>query len=153
MDGSGYQGIAILKKKQLLRFTIANGLSSNSNYFFYEDANQNIYTGVDGGLSKIRYDSLTSQFLFKNFYFKVNGDNAEIFKNCISGPDGSLWLIGQKGIFHFIKDDLKPYPLNGYNVPKATDIKSDASGNVWIATKGMAYGNVLCSNFFLKQSN
>ncbi|MEO9003614.1 MAG: two-component regulator propeller domain-containing protein [Ginsengibacter sp.] len=134
--GSGYQGISILKNKQVLNFTVDKGLSNNSNYFIYEDANQNIYTGGDGGFSKISYDPVNDKFLFKNYFFKVSGDNTYMFKSCIAGPDGSLWLMGQKGIFHFINDELKPYLLNGNNIPNGTDIKSDKSGNIWIATKG-----------------
>lgn len=134
--GLEYQGISVLKNKKLIHFTQADGLSNNSNYFFYEDANKNIYTGGDGGFSKIRYDPVADKFFFKNFFFKVRGKNTETFKDCISGPDGSLWFIGKTGIFHFEEDKLKAYPLNGSNSPDATDIKSDKQGNVWIATKG-----------------
>ena len=134
--GSGYEGISVLKDKKLIHFTQADGLSNNSNYFFYEDATKNIYTGGDGGFSKITYDSVTGKFLFKNFFFKVRGENIGTFKNCISGPDGSLWFIGKTGVFHFREDKLKAYPLNGSNTPDATDIKSGKQRNVWIATKG-----------------
>ncbi len=51
--GTGYQGIAIMKDNTILHFTKNDGLSTNSNYFFYEDASGNIYTGGDRGISKI----------------------------------------------------------------------------------------------------
>ncbi len=134
--GSDGQGISILKNKELIYFTKADGLSDNSNYFFYEDANQNIYTGGNDGFSKIGYDSLAGKFFFKNFFSKTAGEKMETFRNCIGGSDGSLWFIGEEGILHFKDNKLTKYEVNGMNMLDATDIKPDQSGNVWIATKG-----------------
>jgi ligand-binding sensor domain-containing protein len=134
--GSVYQGISILKNNRIIHLAQADGLSSNSNYFFYEDSNYNIYTGGDGGFSKINYDPVTDKFLFKNFFFNVAGENVETFKSCIGGPDGALWLVGQEGIFHFKNDTLTRYEINGLINLSASDIKKDASGKVWITTKG-----------------
>lgn len=134
--GTGYEGIAVIKNTEIHRFTKADGLSTNNNYFFYEDAAGNIYTGGDGGFSKINFDSPANKFRFKNFDYKVEGENLETFKNCIAGPDESLWLGGQKGIFHFINDSLIHYPLDGGIQLSITDIKKDVNGNVWLATKG-----------------
>jgi ligand-binding sensor domain-containing protein len=134
--GSRQQGIAILKDKKLFHFTKADGLSNSSNYFFYEDANQNIYTGGNGGFSKIEYDSLAGIFLFKNFFFKTDSENVESFRNCLGGPDGSLWFIGENGILHFKENKLTKYEVEGMNMLNATDIKQDQLGSIWIATKG-----------------
>ena len=134
--GTGYQGVVVIINNQIKNFTIANGLSNNSNYFFYEDADKNIYTGGDGGFSKITYDSSLKSFRFKNFYYKVAGENIETFKGCIAGPDNTLWLAGQMGIFHLTQDSLIHFSINaGINL-NITDIKKDSSGNVWLATKG-----------------
>ena len=110
--GTGYQGIVLIINHQINRLTKADGLSSNSNYFFYEDADKNIYTGGDGGFSKITYDSLSKSFHFKNFYYKVAGENIETFKSCVAGPDNTLWLVGQLGIFHLTHDSLIHFSLN-----------------------------------------
>ncbi|MEP6951228.1 MAG: histidine kinase [Ginsengibacter sp.] len=142
--GTGYEGIAVITDNRTLHFTEADGLSTNSNYFFYEDVAKNIYTGGDGGISKINFDSSASIFRFKNFYYKVAGENLETFKNCIAGPDGTLWMGGQKGIFHFKNDSLIKYPLNGGMQLSITDIKKDETGNVWLATKG----DGICQCFF-----
>jgi len=134
--GSDGQGISILKNKESVHFTNADGLSDSSNYFFYEDAGQNIYTGGNDGFSKIVYDSLAGKFFLKKFFFKTAGKEMETFRNCIGGPDGSLWFIGEEGVLHFKDDKLTKYEADGMNRLDATDIKPDQSGNVWIATKG-----------------
>jgi ligand-binding sensor domain-containing protein/putative methionine-R-sulfoxide reductase with GAF domain len=134
--GSGYEGIAVSINNKIWNITKANGLSNNSNYFFYEDAAGNIYSGGDGGFSKINFDSSLNRFLFKNYYYKVAGENLETFKTCIGGADGSLWMGGEKGIFHFKNDSLIHYFVNGEINSSVTDIKKDKSNNVWIATKG-----------------
>ena len=134
--GTGYEGIAVIKNDKIFHFTKSNGLSNNSNYFFYEDAIGDMFAGGDGGISKIAYDSLSDAFHFKNFYYKVAGENLETFKNCIEGPDKSIWLAGQMGIFHLKNDSLIHYTINNEININVTDIKKDKSGNVWLTTKG-----------------
>ncbi len=137
--GTGYQGIAVVKNKDTFHFTKDNGLASNSNYFFYEDARGNIYTGGDGGFSKISFKDSAKKFFFENFYYEVGGDNLETFENCIAGPDGSLWLAGQQGIFHLINDSIIHYPVDAEQNLNVSDIKKDKEDNVWLATKGDGY--------------
>jgi hypothetical protein len=134
--GSGYEGIAVVMKNKIWHITKAEGLSNNSNYFFYEDAERNIYTGGDGGFSRINFDSSLNQFVLKSFYFKVAGENIETFKNCVAGTDGSLWLAGEKGVFHLINDSLIHYVVNNEINLSVTDIKKDKDNNVWLTTKG-----------------
>ena len=146
--GTGYEGIVIIKNNKTWHFTKDEGLSSNSNYFFHEDAAGNVYTGGDGGFSKITFDSSAGVFRFKNFYYKVAGENIETFKNCIAGPDGSLWIAGQKGVFHFKNDSLLPYRFNGGMQVSVADIEKDKTGKVWLATKD----NGICECFFDDQN-
>ncbi len=134
--GTGYNGIAVIRNNKTWHITKADGLSNNSNYFFYEDAAGNIYTGGDGGFSRINFDSSVNLFRFKNFYYRVAGENLETFKNCIMGPDGTIWLSGQKGIFCFKNDSLIHYRLSDKINFSIADIKKDNAGNVWMATKG-----------------
>jgi ligand-binding sensor domain-containing protein len=134
--GTGYDGIVIVGKNKTWHFTRATGLATNSDYFFYEDAYGTIYTGGDGGFSKINFDSVAGQFNIRNFYYKVAGENLETFRNCIAGPDGTLWLGGQKGIFRFRNDSLQTYTVNGEVSLSVSDMKNDSAGNVWITTKG-----------------
>ncbi len=134
--GTGYQGIAIMKDNELLHFTKNDGLSTNSNYFFYEDASGNIYTGGDRGISKITVDSLSNHLRFTNYFFDVAGENIETFKNCVAGPDASLWFGGQKGVFHLAHDSLIHYALSKKFNISVTDIKKDHEGYVWLATRG-----------------
>ncbi len=133
--GTGYQGVCVIRDRDTFRFTTGNGLASNSNYFFYEDKYANIYTGGDGGFSRISYDTLNRNFQFKNFLYK-EGDNVETFRQCVEGPDGSLWLAGHRGIFHLLQDSLSRYRINDEVNLSMTDIKKDKVGNVWIATRG-----------------
>ncbi len=133
--GTGYQGVSIIKNRDTFHFTKSNGLASNSNYFFYEDGHANIYTGGDGGFSRISFDVSDKNFHFKNFLHN-EGDNVETFRQCVEGPDGSLWLGGQKGIFHLLKDSLFKYSVNGEVNLSITDIKKDSNGDVWVSTRG-----------------
>ncbi len=134
--GSGRHGISVIKNDKLIHLTKHVGSDRNSNYFFYEDSNQNIYTGGNKVFSKIKYDALTDKLLFKDFFFNVADDNVETFKNCIDGPDGALWIAGQGGIFKYKNDTMKRFKLNELNNPNFTDIKKTASGKVWMSTKG-----------------
>ena len=134
--GTGYEGISVIKNNETLHFTKTDGLASNSSYFFYEDDKGNIYTGGDGGFSRINFNSSANQFGFKSFYYRVAGDNFETFKNCVAGPDGSLWLAGEKGLFNFKNDILSHYSLNDELNLSIADIKKDKTGNIWLAIKG-----------------
>ncbi|MEO7049875.1 MAG: histidine kinase [Ferruginibacter sp.] len=134
--GSGYEGIVVVEGNVVRHFTKADGLSSKSNYFFYEDSSGNIYTGGDGGFSKIIVNGSSKQFVFKNFNYKLPGENLETFKNCIGGPGNIIWAAGQKGLFYLKDDSIVNYQINRQANLNIADIKKDKSGNVWIATKG-----------------
>jgi ligand-binding sensor domain-containing protein len=134
--GTGYEGIALVKDNKILHITKADGLSTNTNYFFYEDEQKNIFTGGDGGFSKITYESTSNSFRFKNFYYKTAGSQIENFKNCVSGPDHSLWFAGQSGIFQLKDDSLTRYIINDEKNINFSGMKKDLSGEVWFATKG-----------------
>ncbi|MEO8416095.1 MAG: two-component regulator propeller domain-containing protein [Ginsengibacter sp.] len=133
---TGYDGIAIVADKKIFHVTRADGLSTNSNYFFYEDAAKNMYTGGDGGLSRVYFDESKNNFVFKNFIYKVAGENLKTFNNCVEGPDGSLWLGGQLGIFHLKNDSLSAYRINNEISLSVTDLKKSKAGDIWLTTKG-----------------
>ena len=134
--GTDYEGIALVKNNKIFHYAKLDGLSTNNNYFFYEDKEKNIFTGGDGGFSKITYEPQSNSFRFKNFYYKATGQNIETFKNCIAGPDNSLWLAGQQGVFLLKADTLKRYFLNEEKNINITGMKKDKSGEVWLSTKG-----------------
>ncbi|MEO6845547.1 MAG: histidine kinase, partial [Ginsengibacter sp.] len=134
--GTGYEGIALMKNNKIFHYSKSDGLSTNSNYFFYEDNEENIFTGGDGGFSKITYEPKSNSFRFKNFHYKTTGQNIETFKNCIAGPDNSLWLTGQQGVFLLKGDTLKRYFINEEKNINITGMKKDQSGGVWFSTKG-----------------
>jgi ligand-binding sensor domain-containing protein/putative methionine-R-sulfoxide reductase with GAF domain len=134
--GTGYEGIALQKNNNIFHYTQKDGLSTNTNYFFYQDDQNNIFTGGDGGFSKITYDTLSNSFRFKNFYYDTITHQIETFKNCISGPDHSLWLSGQSGIFRFKDDSLTKYFIDEEKNINFSAMKKDLSGEVWLATKG-----------------
>ena len=133
---TGNEGIAIVKNNKIFHYSKSDGLSTNNNYFFYEDNEKNIFTGGDGGFSKINYQPQTNSFRFKNFYCRTTGQNIEAFKNCVAGPDNSLWLAGQQGVFLLKADTLKRYLLNEEKNINITGMKKDQSGEVWFSTKG-----------------
>ena len=134
--GTGNEGIAIVKNNKVFHYSKSDELSTNNNDFFYEDNEKNIFTGGDGGFSKITYQPQSNSFRFKNFYYKATGQNIESFKNCIAGPDNSLWLAGQQGVFLLKADTLKRYFLNEEKNINITGMKKDQSGEIWFSTKG-----------------
>lgn len=134
--GTGYEGIAVIKDHKIIHFTEDNGLCTNSNYFFYEDSQNAIYTGGDGGVSKIEYDSKANSFQFKNYHNHVPGAGIETFKNCITSPDNTIWLAGRNGFFYLKNDSLIPYTIEKEVNIDITNTIKDKTGNVWLATKG-----------------
>ena len=133
---TGYEGIALVKNNKIFRFTQKDGLSINTNYFIYEDEQKNIFTGGDGGFSIITYVPSSDSFRFKNFYYDTTGHRIETFKSCISGPDHSLWLSGQSGVFRFKGDSLTKYFIDEEKNINFSAMKKDLSGEVWLTTKG-----------------
>ena len=134
--GTGYEGIALIKNNKILHYTKTDGLSTNTNYFFYEDEQKNIFTGGDGAFSKITYEPASDSFRFKNFYYDTIGQQLETFKNCVPGPDHSLWLAGLSGIFRLKDDSLTKYFINEEKNINFSSMKKDISGEVWLTTKG-----------------
>ena len=134
--GTGYQGLVLIKNSDTVHLTKKDGLGSNSNYFIHEDKDGNIYTGGDGGFSRITIDPSSGGYSIKSFYYLDPGDNLETFQDCVEASDGSLWLGGQKGIFQLKNDSLTRYALGGEMNLNISDIKKDKRGNVWLTTRG-----------------
>ena len=134
--GSGYQGVVLIKNRDTIRLTKKDGLGSNSNYFIHEDRHGNIYTGGDGGFSRISVDPSSGNYSIKSFYYLNPGDNLQTFQDCVEAGDGSLWLGGQKGLFHLQNDSLIHFALSGEMNVNISDIKKDKNDNIWITTRG-----------------
>lgn len=134
--GTGYEGLGIIKNNKVYLFKEKDGLASNSNYFFFEDSEKNIYTGGDGGVSKIKFDSKTNKFQFQNFYLNTEEQGTEAFKNCIMGPDNTVWMAGKMGLFYIKDDSLIHYTIENNQNINITNLIKDSIGSVWLTTKG-----------------
>lgn len=133
--GSGYEGVFVYRNNKIDHFTKEDGLGTGNINFFFEDHSGNMYAGGNGTISRISIDAKSGNLKFENFNHPGKGQNFEIFKSCISGPDGTLWLSGQEGIFNLKEGHLQKYYLAKRGDVNISGMIKDKKGNVWLATR------------------
>lgn len=130
---SGYQGLSLLRNGRLQRFTTQEGLRSNSNYKFLSASTGNLFVCGDQGITQI-LTGADGTVSFKN-YFQTP---PSVITCMLEKKDGGLLLGGENGLLEWKNDSLYAIRLKGASpdLPSVTDIKQDASGNIWISTVG-----------------
>lgn len=140
---SGYQGISLLRNGILKRYTIQDGLRSNSNYKFLATTTGDLFVCGDNGVTKI-ITSPDGGIMFKNYYLGPTGSAYTVVSSILEKPDRSLLFGSDHGLLEWKIDSLYATNIKGslHKAPSVTDIKQDGSGNVWISTVGD--GILLC---------
>lgn len=136
---TGFEGIRLMRGNgHMENITEKDGLGTNSNSFLLEDANGNIWTGGDGAVTKIRIGRPGEKLSFKTFSRSYAGDNFNTFLNAVEGPDGAIWLGGEKGLFVIRGDTLREYGLSGHTPHplNISDIRKGSGNDAWITTQG-----------------
>lgn len=141
---SWYQGIALLQKDKLSRYTKTEGLRDNSNFIFLKDTRGRLFTAGDDGVSQIISDT-QGQVRFRNYHFHTGSTDYVVIKSGIPAPGGSLLFGSNRGLLELKNDTLLPATIRNamprnYNI---TDMRRDALGNIWISTIGD--GILICS--------
>jgi two-component system, LytTR family, sensor kinase len=132
--GSGYQGLALIKNKQVKRFTVEDGLHDNSFNQFLKTSNGKLWAIGDHGVSEIIVD-VKDVVSFKKYYRESGISRHSKFYSGIETPDGNLIIGGEEGLFGLKNDDLHPVMIDKKTQPVKSIIK-DNEKNIWIATDG-----------------
>ena len=141
---SWYQGIALLEKGKLRRFTTNDGLRDNSNFIFLKNNNGELFAAGDAGVSQIIKDQ-QGQVHFRNYPFNTGSTDYIIIKSGVAIPGGGLLFGSNRGLLELKNDTLLPVTIKNavHQNHNITDMRLDADGNIWISTIGD--GILICS--------
>lgn len=141
---SWYQGIALLEKEKLQIFTKAGGLRDNTNFIFLENNRGELFAAGDDGVTKILKDE-QGKVRFRNYQFYTGSTDYVIINSGVPAPEGSLLFGSNRGLLVLSKDTLVRTSIKnaGQRNLNITDMRRDASGNIWISTIGD--GILVCS--------
>jgi two-component system, LytTR family, sensor kinase len=129
--GTGYQGLALVKKNAVVRFTVQEGLHDNSFSQFLKTSNGKLWAIGDHGLSEIMVDE-NGSVSFKKYYRESSISRHAKFYSGIETPAGNIIIGGEEGLFQLINDELHPL-LIGKKTHTVKSIIKDSKKNVWIA--------------------
>ncbi len=132
--GSGYQGLALLKDRQVKRFSTENGLHDESFSQFLKTSGGKLFAIGDHGASEIVIDE-NNTVSFKKYYYPSNITKHAKFYSGIETPDGSIIIGGEEGMLRLKNDAFHPVMINNKTLSVKSIIK-DRDKNVWIATDG-----------------
>ncbi len=132
--GSGYQGLVVVRNNQLQTFTEKNGLHDNSFSRFLKTTAGKLYAVGDKGMSEIIVTPENTVSFKKYICLPLISKYAKFFA-AVEGPDGSIWVGGEEGVFRLLHDSLQRFAVSNKQVP-VKDMLKDKDGNVWVATDG-----------------
>ncbi|WP_346320750.1 histidine kinase [Chitinophaga sp. YIM B06452] len=133
---TGFEGVKLVRGNgRMENITEKEGLSTNSNSFLLEDSHGNIWTGGDGSVTKIAVNERLSFTAFSKLY---PGDNYNTFLNAVEGPDGAIWLGGEKGLFVIRNGSLQEYDLSPHTPHSLniSDLRKGEGNDMWVTTQG-----------------
>jgi signal transduction histidine kinase/ligand-binding sensor domain-containing protein len=113
------------------RWTTANGLSSDSVRFVFEDREQNLWVGTNGGgLQR-----------FRPRRFQSVGPEHGLRERVVTsvwpdGTGGTLAATYGKGLFRITDAGVESVPLPNPNPQYLQSVITDRTGNVWVGTYG-----------------
>lgn len=120
------------------RFSVENGLSSNTIRSLMQDKYGFLWIGTDEGLD--RYDGT----IIKRYYhdIKIPGSIGSNYISALCENDENIWVGTDNGVFiySFKTDSFSPFNKTTKNNIQITvtvnDITRDKDGNLWFATNG-----------------
>ncbi|MCP5051856.1 MAG: hypothetical protein GY940_32110 [bacterium] len=129
MDRQLRGGIAHLAKGTVTSYNTGNGLSSNMVWRIYEDRDQTLWVGTEGGGLDRWKDGEFTVFTTKN---GLSGDRVTAI---FQGSDRGLWIGTENGLYRLEKETLTHYTTgDGLSGDKITAILEDSDRNLWVGT-------------------
>ncbi|NRB52884.1 MAG: response regulator [Saprospiraceae bacterium] len=132
-------GGLVYKQEDLFKvFSTREGLSDNGQYFLSGDRAGNLWSGGDGGISKV-VKKRDGTIKFENYVAAIPGVATDfpVFVDMFEGPEGSVWAISDKGLY-VIEDDVLVHSkiaLAANPNPIITAVQ-EYNGQIWLSTQG-----------------
>jgi len=107
------------------RFTVRDGLTSDTVFSLLKDSDGSLWVGTEDGLNRIVAGNTTLQSKVKSAYVA----------SAAASADGGLWVGTNEGLFRIERDDTTatPYMAAGL-APDLSSMQVDTDGSVWVAT-------------------
>lgn len=135
--GTAYQGIVLHRNGQLENYSVENGLADNGMYFFFKSPKGELWTGGDGGISRIRMDA-NGEVNFDNYKAQNLSARYPKFQGCFEDNWGNVWAGSDIGLYLLDQDTLQRQAFSPPNsaYPAITKITYDHFGTLWMSTQG-----------------
>lgn len=129
-------GIAVDRGGTITYLSTKDGLVDNSRIFFYEDTKGELWTGSYTNISRIRIDN--NEISFDNYLPKIKDKAYNKFNDIFEGPDNSMWIISERGLYKKVGGDLIHRNLLGVTAqyPVFTGVAQDLDNQIWLSTQG-----------------
>ncbi|MCP4783303.1 MAG: hypothetical protein GY903_00300 [Fuerstiella sp.] len=116
------------------RFTVDDGLPTNSVWSLYEDSEQNLCVGTFGGLCR------HSNGAFEHHTVDPTSDRVAIM-GIAEDHNGTLWVgTDKKGLFRSSDQGFKKVPLsNQPNTSRILNVLTDSRGDLWVGTRAGSF--------------
>lgn len=130
--GSNDEGaFCILKKGEVVSFSVENGLPNNSIRAFCEDQEGNIWIGTASGIACV-----SSDLQFKEIpgFSTIPFDNKIIVSQLYCDTAGRIWVVtkGEKGLFLYSDKEFKVYTgIQSIKNPVVTYVAQDSNDAYW----------------------
>lgn len=128
-------GLYCIKNNRITHYGKDEGLPHQVIKFVYEDKDQNLWAGTDGGgLVRVKNGKIE--------IFSTNlGLASDYLKTIYQCKEGNLWLGTSEGGLHRLQDSFVTNytTMEGLNNNKVTSIMEDRIGGLWVGTRGGAH--------------
>ena len=143
--GSGYQGIVREKNSQFRRFTDIGGLGDDARFFFLSAPDGSLWAGGDGGVDCLQFTEQGDSVVITDYHYDTGSPQYASFYDGLVAADGSLWFVGNFGLFQIQNNELQPSSIKGFSEAQfaINDLVVDQDGHLWLATS--SFGILYCS--------
>lgn len=126
--GTTDTGLYKLTKQKLEQLSIAQGLPNNRILAIYQDREQSIWIGTNGGLFRLR----DAPFIT---YTADKGLAGDYIRTIISHSDGYIWVGSSQGISRFKGNKFTNIDLTSHSSAQSVlSLSEDPDGSTWIGT-------------------
>ncbi len=135
--GTSMGGIIVDRNGVQQTYQVKDGLADKGQYLFYEDSHGELWSGGEHAITRVKVDD-QGEITFENFIADFEGDAFPLFQDIVESPDGTIWAVGDKGLFTIKGKELTrwafPSPATPY--PIITGSAVDANDQLWLSTQG-----------------